>query len=185
MSSEKTEKESTNSASDDGTHVTGSMAKGEAAKQEGEVSKVELVDLLGVEVVNKYYNDKLQKDGTSEVIPNFKASDMHLSEWRKVVKACPNRIGKGWRTIYVQIQTRMDYLHTTKAELGINLDIPLNLKDISNTMMYIVQEIFFRCHQGFGLDDHARTFSSLLLAKVDKRNLNPLKHLRVIEQPRQ
>ncbi|GKG05531.1 hypothetical protein Tco_0325617, partial [Tanacetum coccineum] len=32
-------------------------AKAEAAKQEGEVRKVELVDLLGAKVVNKYYND--------------------------------------------------------------------------------------------------------------------------------
>ncbi|GJZ28522.1 hypothetical protein Tco_0573169 [Tanacetum coccineum] len=34
-------------------------------------------------------------------------------------------------------------------------------------------------------DDHARSFSSLLLAKIDKRNLNPLKQMRVIEQLRQ
>ncbi|GKE03121.1 hypothetical protein Tco_1391104, partial [Tanacetum coccineum] len=32
------------------------------------------------------------------------------------------------------------------------------------------------------LDDHAKTFSSLLLAEIDKRNLNPLKQMRVIEQ---
>ncbi|GJS48767.1 hypothetical protein Tco_0598888 [Tanacetum coccineum] len=36
-----------------------------------------------------------------------------------------------------------------------------------------------------GLDDHVRTFSSLLLAEIDKRNLNPLKQMRFIEQPRQ
>ncbi|GKB67082.1 hypothetical protein Tco_0928494, partial [Tanacetum coccineum] len=36
-------------------------AKAEAAKQEGEVRKAELVDLLGPDVVNKY-NDKLQYD---------------------------------------------------------------------------------------------------------------------------
>ncbi|GJR14862.1 hypothetical protein Tco_0797514 [Tanacetum coccineum] len=33
--------------------------------------------------------------GTSKVIPNFKASDLHLGEWREVVKACPNRKEKG------------------------------------------------------------------------------------------
>ncbi|GKB79803.1 hypothetical protein Tco_0946698 [Tanacetum coccineum] len=168
-----------------------------------------------------------REDGTSEVIPNFKASDLHLGEWRKVVKACPNRTGKGWKTIYGQIQTRIDYLHTTKEELGIKLDITLtnkrlkssvqyedhlpgivlnehvlgmimfnsyhrqdfvtveDLEVFSNAMLYILQEIFFRRHQGPGQDDHARTFSSLLLAVVDKRNLNPLKQLRVIEQLRQ
>ncbi|GKA22799.1 hypothetical protein Tco_0708761 [Tanacetum coccineum] len=151
LSLKEAEKESTNSDSDDETHVTGSMvesskikkvkkfdfitkdkkhihlieeqinqqkkmkeeAKAEAAKCEREVRKEELVDLLGPEVVNKYYNDKLQydryydkmlnrraesritncdvltrkgqitlkvyrEDGTSEIIPNFKASDLHL-----------------------------------------------------------------------------------------------------------
>ncbi|GKB91221.1 hypothetical protein Tco_0963493 [Tanacetum coccineum] len=44
-----------------------------------------------------------------------------------------------------------------------------DLKDFSNAMLYIIQEIFFRRHQGPGVDDHARTFSSLLLAEVDKK----------------
>ncbi|GJY31247.1 hypothetical protein Tco_0414742 [Tanacetum coccineum] len=206
-------------------------AKAEAAKQEGDVRKIELVDLLGPEVVKKYYNDKLQydkycdkmlnrravsriincdvltikgpitlkvyrEDGTSEIIPNFKASDLHLG-------------------------TRMDYIHMTEAELGINLDIPLSKQDpldklndlankkrkhaddihdyfkankrIKSSVQYeyhlpgtvlneLVLEIFFRLHQGPRLDDHARTFSSLLLAEVDKRNLNPLKKMRIIEQ---
>ncbi|GJT12526.1 hypothetical protein Tco_0859568 [Tanacetum coccineum] len=60
-----------------------------------------------------------------------------------------------------------------------------DLKDFLNTMLYTVQEIFFRRHQGPGLDDHARTCNSLLLAEIDKRNLNPLKQIRVIKQLRQ
>ncbi|GJU24152.1 hypothetical protein Tco_1162773 [Tanacetum coccineum] len=59
-----------------------------------------------------------------------------------------------------------------------------DLKDFSNTMLYTIHEIFFRRHQETGLDDHARTFSSILLAEVDKRNLNPLKQIRVIKQLR-
>nr|GEX58862.1 hypothetical protein [Tanacetum cinerariifolium] len=139
-------------------------AKAKAAKEEREVRKAELVYLLGLKVVNKYYNDKLQydrycdkmqsrraesrvtncdvltkkgpitpkvyrEDGTSERIPNYKASDLHLREWREVVQACPKRTGKGWKTIYGKIQTRMDYLHTTEATLGVNLDILLSEKD--------------------------------------------------------
>ncbi|GJR27031.1 hypothetical protein Tco_1103263 [Tanacetum coccineum] len=46
-------------------------------------------------------------------------------------------------------------------------------------------EIFFKLHQGPRLDDHAMTFSSLLLSEIDNRNLNPLKQMRVIEQLRQ
>nr|GEW75446.1 hypothetical protein [Tanacetum cinerariifolium] len=56
-----------------------------------------------------------------------------------------------------------------------------DLRDFSNTMLYTVQEIFFRRHQSPGLDDHVRTFNALLLAEIDKRNLNPLKHMRTIE----
>ncbi|GJT16990.1 hypothetical protein Tco_0875696 [Tanacetum coccineum] len=37
---------------------------------------------------------------------------------------------------------------------------------------------------GPGLADHAKTFSSLLLAEVDKRNLNLLKQMRTIKQLR-
>nr|GEV18961.1 hypothetical protein [Tanacetum cinerariifolium] len=44
-----------------------------------------------------------------------------------------------------------------------------DLKDFSNDMLYTVQKIFFRRHQGPGVDDHARTFSSLLLVEVDKK----------------
>ncbi|GJU77384.1 hypothetical protein Tco_1274454 [Tanacetum coccineum] len=46
-------------------------------------------------------------------------------------------------------------------------------------------EVVHKRHQGPGADDHARSFSSFLLAKVDKRNLNPLKQMRTIEQLRQ
>ncbi|GJS50180.1 hypothetical protein Tco_0600301 [Tanacetum coccineum] len=209
-------------------------AKAEAAKHESEVRKEELVDLLGLEVVNKYYNDKLQYDRYYDKMLNRRAesritnfSDLHLDEWREVMNACPNRTGKGWKIIYDQIRSIMDYVHSTKAELGINLDIPLtnkmlkssvhhehhlvgtvlnehvfgmimfnsyhrqdfftieDLRDFSNTMLYTVQEIFFRRHQFPGLNDHARTFSALLLAKIDKRNLNPLKQIRTIKQLRQ
>ncbi|GKB66295.1 hypothetical protein Tco_0927707 [Tanacetum coccineum] len=187
--------------------------KAEAAKHEVEVRKEELVNLLGPDVVSK-----------------------------EEVNACPNRKEKGWSTINGRIQTRMDYLYETEAELGIDLDKPLSeqdhldkLNDLANKkrknaddihnyfrankrlkssvqcedhlartvlnepvlgmimfnsyhrqdfvtiedfidflneMLYTVQEIFFRLHQGPRLDDHARTFSSLLLAEVNKRNLN-------------
>ncbi|GKB51927.1 hypothetical protein Tco_0902680 [Tanacetum coccineum] len=289
MSSEEAEKESTNSDSNDETHVTGSMvepsrtkklkkfdfitedgrhihlteeeinhqkkleedAKPEAAKQEGEVRKAKLFDLIGPEVVKKYYNDKLQydrncdkmlnrraiskitkcdvltkkgpitlkvyrEDGTSEIIPNFKASDLHLGKWREVMKACPNRTRKGYETIYKQIGARMDYIHTTEAELGINLDTPLSKQDPLNKLNDLVNKKrkhaddihdYFKANKrlkssvqykdhfpgtvlnepviGPKLDDHARTFSSLLLAEVDKRNINSLKQMRFIEQLRQ
>nr|GEU55848.1 hypothetical protein [Tanacetum cinerariifolium] len=109
-------------------------AKAKAAKQEGEVRRAEMVDLLGPEMVSKYYNAKLQydkycdkvlnrraksritnydvltrkglitlnvyrEDSTSKIIHDFKASNLHLGEWKEVVKACPNRTRKRWKTI--------------------------------------------------------------------------------------
>ncbi|GKE28116.1 hypothetical protein Tco_1443500 [Tanacetum coccineum] len=166
-------------------------AKAEAAKHEGEIRKEELIDLLGPEVVNKYYNDKLQydrycdkmlnrraklritncdiltikglitlkvykEDDTSKIIPEFKASDLHLGKWREVVIACPNKKGKGWTSIYKQIPKRMDYLHTTEAELGIDLDRPLSehdpldrLNDLANKKIKHVDDIhdFFKANK--------------------------------------
>ncbi|GJW77645.1 hypothetical protein Tco_0139327 [Tanacetum coccineum] len=110
MYSEVVEKESTNSDSDDDdeTHLTSFMVDSSKIKKGPITLKV------------------YREDGTSEVIPNFKVSDLHLDEWREVMNACPNRTGKRWKIIYDQIRSIMDYVHSTKAELGINLDIPLS-----------------------------------------------------------
>nr|GEW45647.1 hypothetical protein [Tanacetum cinerariifolium] len=85
-------------------------AKSETARREGEIKKEE-------------------EDDTSEVITEFKASDLHLGKLREVAIACPNKKGKEWTSIYKQIQERMDYLCTTKVELGIDLD---RLNDLAN-----------------------------------------------------
>ncbi|GKA46584.1 hypothetical protein Tco_0739467 [Tanacetum coccineum] len=122
MSLKDAEEVSTESDSDDETtYVPGSMVesskKKDLKRREGEMRKEELVDLLSIEVVNKYYNDKLQydryrdkmlnrraksritnydiltrkgpitlkvyrEDDTSKIIPEFKASDLHLGEWK-------------------------------------------------------------------------------------------------------
>ncbi|GJR75815.1 hypothetical protein Tco_0088180 [Tanacetum coccineum] len=118
---------------DDETHLTSSMV------ESSKIKKVKKFDFVIEEMVNKYYNDKLQynrycdkmlrraesritncdvltkkglitlkvyiEDGTSKVIPNLKASDLHL------------------------VRSRMDYIHTTEAEMGINLDIPPSKQD--------------------------------------------------------
>nr|GEZ42032.1 hypothetical protein [Tanacetum cinerariifolium] len=222
-------------------------AKAEAAKLEVEVRKEELVNLLGPDVVSKYFKAKLQYDkyydkmlnritnydvlarkgpitvkvyrenGTSEIIPNFKANDLHLGEWREVVKACPNKKRKGCEQDPLNKLNDLtnkkrkhandihDYFKANKRlkssvqyedhPSGTALNEPVlgmimfnshhmqdfvtaeDFKDFSNKMLYTIQEIFFRLHQGPGLADHARTFSSLLLAEVDKRNLNPLKQI--------
>nr|GEY56071.1 hypothetical protein [Tanacetum cinerariifolium] len=94
---------------------------------------------------------------------------------------------------------------TRCEELGINMDIPLSkqdpldkLNDLANKKRKHADDIhdYFKANKRLklsvqyedqlpGLDDHARTFNSLLLAEIDKRNLNLLKQMRVIEQLRQ
>ncbi|GKE33646.1 hypothetical protein Tco_1452968 [Tanacetum coccineum] len=185
-------------------------AKDEAAKQEGEVRKAELIDLLGPEVV---------EDGTYEVIRNFKVSDLHLAEiginldiplsmqdpldklndlankkrkhaddihdYFKATKRIKSSVQYGDHlpgTVLNEPVLGMIMFNSYQRKDFVTIE---DLKDSSNAMLYTVQEIFFKQHQGPRVDDHARTFSSLLLADVDKRNLNPIKQMRTIEQLRQ
>ncbi|GJS54441.1 putative ribonuclease H-like domain-containing protein [Tanacetum coccineum] len=188
--------------------------KAEAAKHEVEVRKEEQVNLLGPDVVSKYYKAKLQydnycekmlnkraksriinydvltrkgpitlkvyrEDGTSEVIPNFKASDLHLANKR--LKSS------------VQYEDYPARIVLKEPVLGIIMFNSYHRKDCAtikdfrdfpNEMLRTIQEIFFILHQSPGRNDHARTFSALLLTKVDKRNLNPHKQMRPIEKLR-
>ncbi|GJX69967.1 hypothetical protein Tco_0307138 [Tanacetum coccineum] len=194
------EKESTDNDSDDETHVTGSMvessrikkkieeeAKFEAAKYEIEVRKEELVDLLAELGLNLDIP-------LSEWDPLDKLNDL-ANKKRKHVDDIHHYF-KANKRVKSSVQYE-DHLAGTMLNEHVLGMIMLNsyhrhdfvtiedLKDFSNTMLYTVQEIFFRRHQGPRLDDYARTFSFLLLAEVDKRNLNPLKQMRVIEQLRQ
>ncbi|GKA22308.1 hypothetical protein Tco_0708270 [Tanacetum coccineum] len=70
-----------------------------------------------------------REDGSNEVIPNFKASELHLAEWREVMQAYTKRTGAGWTIIYEQIHIRMENLHKTEQELGIDFNKPLGEQD--------------------------------------------------------
>nr|GEU69212.1 hypothetical protein [Tanacetum cinerariifolium] len=200
-------------------------AKAEAAKQEGEVRKAELVDLLGPKVVNKYYNDKLQydrycdkmlnrravsriincdvltkkgpitlkvyrEDGTSEIIPNFKANDLHIGEWRKVMKACPNKSKKGWETIYKQIGTRMDNIHTTEAELDQRYQylrfegleyIDADVADFKGRLSRIYgKEASYELERVYSRDLMLRLCHMLIACSIVGRSQAPIKGLTVI-----
>ncbi|GJV11385.1 hypothetical protein Tco_1352926 [Tanacetum coccineum] len=66
-----------------------------------------------------------REDGTTEVISNFKTSDLNLDEWKEVKQACPNQEGKMWKTIYKQINPKMDFLHQAEDKLKIDFNNPL------------------------------------------------------------
>nr|GEV04029.1 hypothetical protein [Tanacetum cinerariifolium] len=233
LSLEEAKKESTDSDSDKGTHTTGSMVVPSKTKK---LKKFDFITEDGRHI----HLTKEEINHQKKLKEDAKAEAGKQEGEREVLKACPNKTRKRRETIYKQIGTRMDYIHTTKTELGINLDIPLrkqdpldklndlenkkrkyaddihdyfkankrlkssvqykdhlpgtvlnepvlgmilfssyhrqdfvtikDFTDFSNTMLYTVQEIFLRLHQGPELDDHAWTFSSLLLAEIDMRN---------------
>ncbi|GJZ09736.1 hypothetical protein Tco_0544019 [Tanacetum coccineum] len=182
----------------------------EGEKDDDTNLKNELVDLLGIDSVTRYYNNKLlyekyceklkkrrqsskiincdvlTKKGLVLDLANKKrkhADDIH--DYFKATKRLKSSVQYGDHlpgTVLNEPVLGMIMFNSYHRQDFVTIE---DLKDFSNAMLYTVQEIFFRRHQGPGVDDHARTFSSLLLAEVDKRNLNPLKQMRTIEQLRQ
>ncbi|GJS91786.1 hypothetical protein Tco_0774422 [Tanacetum coccineum] len=139
ISSKDVEEEGTKSDSDD-ANLTGSKrieesVKADLAKQEVELGKDELVDLLGIDVVTGFYKAKLQYDKYCDKRLNRKGQskitnyDVLTTKGPITLKACPNKKGAGWSTIYGKIKTRKDYLHKTEAELEINFSIPFSEQD--------------------------------------------------------
>nr|GEW91833.1 hypothetical protein [Tanacetum cinerariifolium] len=184
-------------------------AKAKATEREGQIKKEELIGLLGPEGVNKYDNEKLQYERYCDKMPNIRAKS------RITNCDILTRRGLITLKVYREDDTtelgidldrplskhdtldRLNDLANKKRKHADEIhDFFRANKRLKSSVQYEdhlastvlnepVLEIFFRLHQGPWLDDHARTFSSLLLAEIDKRNLNPLKHMRVIEQLRQ
>ncbi|GKC96579.1 hypothetical protein Tco_1162021 [Tanacetum coccineum] len=70
-----------------------------------------------------------REDGTNEVIPNFKTSNLNLAEWREIKQICPNQEKRGWKAIFKQVKPKLDLLHQAEAKLKINTNKPLNEQD--------------------------------------------------------
>ncbi|GKE45462.1 hypothetical protein Tco_1472746 [Tanacetum coccineum] len=119
----------------------------------------------------KVYRD----DGSNEINYNFKISDLHVVEWKIVLDACPKRTGaereldlsrplKEQDLIFKlnQLAKRKrrnandlhDYFKSTKRQDFISIE---DFRELNNDMMSHVQEIFFKHHQGPGMDDLAKT----------------------------
>ncbi|GJV06634.1 hypothetical protein Tco_1344290 [Tanacetum coccineum] len=96
--------------------------KVDISKQEVELRKEELIDLLGIDVSRITNCDVLTRKGPI------------------TLKAYPKRTGVGWTTIYEQIQTRMDYLYKTKQELGIDFNKPLGEQDPPDRLNYLARK---------------------------------------------
>nr|GFB47205.1 hypothetical protein [Tanacetum cinerariifolium] len=129
--------------------------KVDLTKKEVELGREELVDLLRLEVVENVCKAKMKTRG-------------------------------GWTTIYSQIHTTLKKLHKAKAELKLNFRKPLGEQDPIIKLNELskkktkhaddLHEYFMstkRLHKGPRTNDLARTFSTFLVAEVDKRNMNP------------
>nr|GEY28449.1 hypothetical protein [Tanacetum cinerariifolium] len=141
-------------------------AKAKAAKHESKVRKEELVDLLGPEDPLDKLNDLVNKKRKhADYIHDYFKANKRLKSSVQYEDHLPG-------TVLNEPVLGMIMLNSYQRQDFVTIE---DLKDFPNTMLYVVQEIFFRRHQGPVLDDHARTFITLLLAEIDKRNLNPLK----------
>ncbi|GJT88113.1 hypothetical protein Tco_1069830 [Tanacetum coccineum] len=200
-----------------------------AAKSEIKKGKQDLIDLLGLDVVEKMYKDKVKYDiyclkilnrwdkgkitncdvllrGKCPIILKLELDfNKPLDEQAPIINL--NLLARNKRK---NVDDLHDYFKSTKSymrsvqfddhQVGTVLNEPslgmilfnssqrkdfVNIEDfeeLNNEMLYNVQEIFFRLHQGPGQNDLARTFSSPLVDEVKKRNLNPNKQMRLIEQ---
>ncbi|GJY77395.1 hypothetical protein Tco_0482511 [Tanacetum coccineum] len=159
-------------------------AKAKAAKREGEIRKEELIDLLGPEVVNKYYNDKLKYDRYCDKMLNRREKS-RITNYDILTRKglITLKVYKEDDTSKIIPEFKASDLHLANKRL--KSSVQYEDHPAGTVLNEPIIEIFFRLHQGPGLNDHAGTFSSLLFAEIDKRNLNPLKHMRVIEQLRQ
>ncbi|GJT65957.1 hypothetical protein Tco_1017437 [Tanacetum coccineum] len=100
-----------------------------------------------------------------------------------------------------RIKKRLDNLHKTKEELELDFSIPLGeqdplikLNELAKKKRKHVDDLhdYFRSTKRSSSDftkglelDLARNFSTFLVAEVEKRNLNPSKQIRLIEQLKQ
>ncbi|GJV69305.1 hypothetical protein Tco_1484814 [Tanacetum coccineum] len=112
--------------------ATDSLAEGEKNTKDAEANlQKQLINLLGIEVV----------------------SDLHSTEWREVIQACPNKSEKGWKTIYDLVKTRLDQLTQTEQELKIDLNKPLKEQDPLNELNELANKKRKRTSD---LKDHSR-----------------------------
>ncbi|GJT30507.1 hypothetical protein Tco_0910782 [Tanacetum coccineum] len=201
MSSKDAKEEDTGSNSNEDANLTAKqikeqkrfeeLVKADLAKQEVKLGRHELVDLLGIDVVKGFYKAKLQYDKHCDRMLNrrvqsrIKNYDVLTRKGPITLKDPLDKLNDLARKKRKHADDIHDYFRSTKKFKSSDFVTIEYFEDFSNEMMYTIKEIFFRHHQEPRLNDHARTFSSFLLAEVDKRNQNPLKQMRTIEQLRQ
>ncbi|GJZ09674.1 hypothetical protein Tco_0543957 [Tanacetum coccineum] len=116
---------------------------------------------------------KKRRKNIDDLCDYFKSTKMY----KRYVQFADHQAG----TVMNEPSLGMTLFNSSQRKDFINIE---DFKELNIEMMYNVQEIFFRLHQGSGINDLARTFSTFLVDEVEKRNLNPNKQMRLIEQLR-
>ncbi|GJR31647.1 hypothetical protein Tco_1107879 [Tanacetum coccineum] len=134
--------------------------KADAAKSGIKKGKKYLIDMLGQSVVDKVYKDKVKYDKCCLKMLNRRAQEEeNVNDLHDYFKSTM-RYKKSVQFGDFQAGTVLN-----EPTLGM---IPFNSKQRQDLIRS-------------GQNDLARTFSSFLVAEVDKRNLNPNKQMRLIE----
>nr|GEW11465.1 hypothetical protein [Tanacetum cinerariifolium] len=174
LSLEEAMKESTESDSnDDETHLLGSIVKSSRIKK---VKKFDFVikDGKHIHLTEEQINQQKKIKEKAKAKAAKRESEVRKEELIDLLglKDPLNKLNDLANKKRKHADDIHDYFKANKR-----LKSPVQYEDHlpSTVLNEPVLEIFCRLHQGPRLDDHARTCSPLLLAEIDKRNLNPLK----------
>ncbi|GKC85875.1 hypothetical protein Tco_1141592, partial [Tanacetum coccineum] len=166
--------------------VVKTQVKADVAKAEIKKVKEELIDLLDLDVVERMYNDKVKYDNYCNKMLNRRAQGMItncdvLSRGKDPITLKDPIIKRN--TLAKKKRKHADDLYdnfrSTKRYKSSVLFVDHQARTVLNKAS---MEIFFRLHKGLGINDLARTFSTFLVAEVEKRNLNPMRQMKLIEQ---
>ncbi|GKA38928.1 hypothetical protein Tco_0731479 [Tanacetum coccineum] len=147
------------------------QAKADAVHTERHKGKNFLFKALGQETVEEFYKRKIVYDRYCLRAHEYKSSREDHS-----VNFDDHLVG----TVLNELMLGMILFNDphTKDFISVN-----DFDDMKDESLYNVQETFPRFHDGPCVDDLTRTFSSLLIVEVDKRNMNPdiVQHLTLSE----
>ncbi|GJW84923.1 hypothetical protein Tco_0158068 [Tanacetum coccineum] len=185
LSHEEVAEEESQSDSDDEKRIE-LKVKADVAKAKIKKVKEELIDLLGLDVVERMYNDKVKYDNYYNKMLNRRAQGMItncdvLSRGKDPI-TLKDPIIK-WNTFAKKKRKHAEDLYdnfrsTKRYKSSVQFVDHQDRTVLNEASM----EIFFRLHKGPGINDLARTFSTFLVAEVEKMNLNPMKQMKLIEQ---
>ncbi|GKA60034.1 hypothetical protein Tco_0759347 [Tanacetum coccineum] len=185
MSSKDVEEEKTKSDSDDDTiNLTGFMVESSKKKK---LKKIDFFTKQGDHVHFTEEQIKEQKRIEESIKADIAKQEVEIrkEEWIDLLSVDVDPLDRLYDLIRKKRKHVDDIHNLFRSIKKFKSSVQYGDHLAATVLNELILEIFFKHHQGPRLDNHAMTFCSLLLAEVNKRNLNPLKQMRAIEQLRQ